>query len=295
MTHDRDVERLLGQWLGEGPTEVPDRVIDVIADRIGRQPQRPAWRFHWRPSAMTPKLGAAAALAAVVIVALGAIYLLRPSAGPSVGGLNPTTSPSPVASPSAASQSPSASPNAISSVIFKPALSLVAPAGWTAGDGDRTFILDAPAEPSGAHDSVSVMSGPFVRFNDRDCENRAPAGVGTSVAKVIAALTGDPRLVATSAQPVTVGDRAGQMLDIQVAPSWTGTCGWSGGKPAVLILSATDTGPAFGIGGTERARYMFLDVGGSVVAINFSTPDGTGFDALVAQATPIVASMRFTP
>jgi hypothetical protein len=295
MTHDRDVERLLGQWLGEGPTEVPDRVIDVVTDRIGRQPQRPAWRFHWRPSAMTPKRGAAAALAAVVIVAVGAMYFLRASTGTGIGGQNPTVSPSAVTSPSAASPSPSASPNAISSVTFKPTLNLVAPAGWTASDGDRTFILDAPAEPSGARLSVGVMSGPFVTFNDRDCEDHAPAGVGTSSAKVIATLRGDPRLVATSAQPVTVGDRTGQMLDIQVAPGWTGTCGWSGGKPAVLILSATDTGPAFGIGGTERARHMFLDVGGSVVAINFSTPDGTGFDALVGQVTPIAESMRFTP
>jgi hypothetical protein len=290
MTQDRDLERLLGHWLGEGPTEVPDRVIDVIADRIEHQAQRPAWRFHWRRTTMTPSLRAAAAVAAVFIVALGAIYLLRPSSGPDVGGPNPTASPSP-----AASASPSASPSSISSVTFKPTLSLVAPAGWKVSDGDRTFFIEAPTASSKAGNSIGMMSGPFVRFNDPDCENKAPAAVGTSVAEVVATLAGDPRLVATSPRPATVGDRTGQMIDIQVAPSWTGTCAWSGGKPAVLIVSATDTGPAFGTGGTGRDRYIFLDVGGSVVAINVGTPDGIDFDGFAVQAMPIVESIRFTP
>jgi hypothetical protein len=229
-------------------------------------------------------------VAAVVLVALGAIYLLRPSSGPNVGEPNPTASPSP-----AAPASPSASPSSISSVTFKPTLSLVAPAGWTGSDGDRTFILNAPTASSEAGNSIGIMSGPFVRFDDKDCENKAPAAVGTSVAEVVATLAGDPRLVATSPQPATVGALTGQMLDIQVAPSWTGTCAWSGGEPAVLIVSATDTGPAFGTGGAERARYIFLDVGGSLVSINTGAPNGSAFEALMAEVMPIIESMRFTP
>ena len=46
MTHERDTERLLDLWFADGPTQAPDRVIDVVADRIGRQPQRPGWRLH---------------------------------------------------------------------------------------------------------------------------------------------------------------------------------------------------------------------------------------------------------
>ena len=41
---ERDIERLLDRWFADGPTEVADRVIDEVADRIDRQPQRPAWR-----------------------------------------------------------------------------------------------------------------------------------------------------------------------------------------------------------------------------------------------------------
>ena len=48
MNQRRDIERLLDHWFADGPTQAPDRVLDVVADRIERQPQRPAWRLHWR-------------------------------------------------------------------------------------------------------------------------------------------------------------------------------------------------------------------------------------------------------
>lgn len=288
MTHDRDIERILSHWLGDGPTEVPDRVMDDVAGRIERQPQRPAWRVNWRNPTMTTSLRTVAAVAAVVIFAVGAIYLIGPGSGPGVGGgPDRTASPSPTVSPT-----PAPSLKAISSSTFQPALHLEAPADWSITDGNRTFNLDAPAAFSGS--SIGVMTAPFVRFDDRDCQNRAPAGVGTSVAEVVATLSGDPRLLVSPAPAVAVGDLTGQALDIQVARTWTGTCGWSNGKRAVLILSATDTGPAFGLQGTERARFIFLDVGGSVVSVNIGVPDESKFEAFVAEATPIVESMRFT-
>ena len=49
MTHQRDIERLLDQWFTDGPGQAPDRVVDIVSDRIERQPQRPAWRLDWRP------------------------------------------------------------------------------------------------------------------------------------------------------------------------------------------------------------------------------------------------------
>ena len=48
MTRQRDLDRLLDIWLADGPTEAADAVLDVVADRIDRQPQRPAWRLSWR-------------------------------------------------------------------------------------------------------------------------------------------------------------------------------------------------------------------------------------------------------
>jgi hypothetical protein len=289
MTPDRDIERLLDRWLDNGPSAARDRVIDVVADRIARQPQRPAWRLQLRNPTVNVNLRVAAALAVFAVLAAGAVYLRGPSV-PGPGGPSAAPSPSPTASPT-----PAPSPRSLTSATFKPTLGVDVPADWTVSDGDRTYLLNGPAVPLGTAASIGVMTGPFVRFEDQDCQGQAPAGVGASIAEVVAALSGDPRLVVAAAQAVTIGDRSGQMVDIQVAPTWTGTCGWSQGKPAVLILSATDTGPAFGMGGTERSRYTFLDVGDSVVSINFSSPDTVTFEAMAAQTTPIIESMRFTP
>ena len=63
MTQQRDIDHLLDQWFSDGPTHTPDRVIDVVADRIERQPQRPAWRFHLREIHVNTIIRAGAAMA----------------------------------------------------------------------------------------------------------------------------------------------------------------------------------------------------------------------------------------
>jgi len=101
MTQQRDIDHLLDQWFSDGPTHTPDRVIDVVADRIERQPQRPAWRFHLREIRVNTIVRAGAAMAAVVVVAIIGFNLLP---GSGVGGSGPTASPGPATSadPSAA-------------------------------------------------------------------------------------------------------------------------------------------------------------------------------------------------
>ena len=69
MTHEREIERLLDTWFSDGPTETPDRVIDTVADRIARQPQRPAWRLNWRHVPMNAYLKPLALVAATILVA----------------------------------------------------------------------------------------------------------------------------------------------------------------------------------------------------------------------------------
>jgi len=287
MTHDRDIERILGRWLADGPIEVPDRVMDVVADRIARQPQRQAWRLDWRHPTMTTGLRAAAGLAAVIVLAVGAFYLWGSPSGSNIGGPTATPSPSPTASPT-----PAPSLKSFTSSTFQPTLRFEAPASWVFNDGIRASSIEVPTAGGG---NIGLMTAPFVDFADRDCSERAPAGVGTSFAEVVTALGEDARLLTTAPQPVTVGDRTGQTLDIRIAADWSGTCAWSDGMPAVLILSATDTGPAFGLRGTERARLIFLDVDGSLVSLAISPADASTFDDFVAQTTPIVETMRFTP
>ena len=102
MTHERDIERLLDHWFADGPTEAPDRVVDVVADRIGRQTQRPAWRLDWRQSDMTTPFKLATAVAAVIDHRRPRLQPAPRRDSPGSGGPAPrrrAPSPTPIASP----------------------------------------------------------------------------------------------------------------------------------------------------------------------------------------------------
>jgi hypothetical protein len=292
MTHDRDIERILGQWLGDGSIEAPDRVIDVVADRIEHQSQRPAWRLQWRQPHVISYLRLSAVVAAIVIVVIAGINLAGSSSSSGVGGATPQPSSTPTES-----QTPVESLDPVSSVTFRPSVHLLVPRGWAVeSDSARAFVLNAPAGPSGAAaGSIQVMSGPFVAAADPDCEGRAAAGVGGAAAEVVVTLADDPRLSSRSAGRVRLFDQSGDALDLEIAPGWTGTCAWGQGKPAAVLLMATAEGPAFGLAGSERSRLIVVDVGSTVVSIIVSAETGSAQQTFLAQAMPIVANINFAP
>ena len=105
MTSERDIERVLDHWFTERPTQVADRVLDEVADRIARQPQQPAWRVPRRDSHVNTYLKPLLAVAAIIVVAVAGFAVLRPSSA-GIGGPGATESPSPL------TPSPSVSPSA---------------------------------------------------------------------------------------------------------------------------------------------------------------------------------------
>ena len=103
MTEHTDIDRLLESWFDDGPTVLPDRVVTVVADRIGRQSQRHAWTLERRPKV---NLFLKVAIAAAIGIALlgGAVLLAgNRNTGPAP---MPEPSPSPTAAASAAAGSP---------------------------------------------------------------------------------------------------------------------------------------------------------------------------------------------
>ncbi len=292
MTDDQRLSALIDSWLVEGPKRMPDRVVDVVSDRISHQSQRAAWRFPGRELHMPTYPRIAAAVAAIAIVAIGGIYLWGQPGAPGIGGPAATQSPSP-----SAVSTPTASPALLSSFIFSPKVTVQAPAGWTVdGDGVRTFGLKPPAGPTGpGAGSILVMSGPFVDAADAECEGRPAVGAGTTIAEIVAAFSSHAAVSTTLAGTVDVGDRTGQVLDVQLVPTWTKTCSWSQGNPATLLLLATADGPGFGLQGTERGRLILTELDGKVVAIIISAADGPTQAEAVALATPVVESIQFTP
>ena len=71
MNERGDISPALQHWFADGPTTMPDRVVNVVADRIAREPQRRGWR-------QKPKFNAGLAVAVVVgllVVALAAAVI----------------------------------------------------------------------------------------------------------------------------------------------------------------------------------------------------------------------------
>ena len=64
-----------------------------------------------------------------------------------------------------------------------------------------------------------------------------------------------------------------------------------------LLLGSGDPGASddhvIGLVGAEKARLIFVDVGGQVVLVVVDSSDPARFDDLVSQAMPIVQSFRF--
>lgn len=109
MNDRADIDRVLEVWLGDGPSRMPDRVVDIVAARISHQPQRPSWRgLTWRANHMNGSLRIAAVLAAVLVIGLVGFGLFGPRGSESVGapGGSPTTAPSASPAPSSAAPSP---------------------------------------------------------------------------------------------------------------------------------------------------------------------------------------------
>jgi hypothetical protein len=244
-----------------------------------------------------------AAIAAFAIVAAAACTPAARSPG-SDAGAGAAAAPSsqtaqavPTESTGSGASSPgdpgSLSAGSHSSVNFTPGLRFDVPSGWTTvDDDDGYFVLGRPGTTS----AIVLQTQPVIASDDQDCAGLAAPGAARTVDGIVGALRSDARLVTSVALPVTIGRFTGQVVDLQLAPGWTGTCKWSDGKPAALVLTVADPpGPFFGVIGRERVRQFLLEVGNDVVAIGIDSVDGSDFDSFVSLATPIVQSFRFTP
>ena len=109
MKHERDIDRLLDHWLSDGPTEVSDRVVLDVADRIERQPQRPAWRFLRRPTPMSSSSRWAAVLVALALMAVVGFAVFGRTSELVIGGMAPRQ----LRTPTDARERPMATPSAL--------------------------------------------------------------------------------------------------------------------------------------------------------------------------------------
>src|SRR5215218_501623 len=90
MNNRSDIDRVLSTWMADGPAAIPDRVVDVVAARIGVQRQRRTWLSPRRTN-VTTQIKLITALAAALVVAVVGYNLLPGTSG--VGA--PTSAPTP--------------------------------------------------------------------------------------------------------------------------------------------------------------------------------------------------------
>ena len=318
MTHQRDIERLLDQWLGDGPDQAPDRVVEIVGDRIERQSQRAVGRLYWRPPVNTYTKMAVAAAAVLIVAVIGFNLLPGSSTGVGVPFPTPGASATPRAS---ATPSASAMPSASASFVceddlagcagplsagahgsshFGPRLiHYVTPAGWTNSIDTRTiYKLDSP----GGGTSILLWTG--VSIEDQtttSCEPAAKAGGDSpSAAEWVSYLRSHPGLVTTTPAPADfpgTGDQNGRSMDITMNPAWTQSCPGRTGPEVDFIAHPSQPPAVYGVGPTDRLHLVALDTaayGPATVVIEVYGPsDEAGFSAAVGLARSVLDTFVF--
>lgn len=300
MTTDRDLDRLLGAWFADGPTGAPDRVLDVMTDRIGRQGQRPGWLAdrHVPVVAVPIRLLAAAALLVAVSV-IGTVLIGGGRIGP---GPSPSPSPTPTPTPTATptpfalvSAQESLAPGTYRYLANGGGTLFTVPDGWRVPTlGGLDFSL-APVAAS-ADDTIRVFYDMRVASKDPTCPERQEPGIGATAADIVGGIVANPGVDASTPQPITIGGLAGLTVDLALADGWTAACPFDPARPTVAYLVDTlpSEGPFWGVGAAQRQRLIVLDRATlNNVVFLIESSDGTTFDALVEAAMPVLQTFSF--
>jgi hypothetical protein len=278
MNQSSDIDRVLSRWFEDGPNTMPDRIVGVVAGRIGRQPQRRAWRLHGRPIMNTQIKLIAAAAAAVVLAVAGWNLLPRTS---NIGG-PPTPSPS---APPLPDGTVHAGDYVLRALTGDPmAFVITAPEGWQGFGG---FFLGGPnaaGAPSGV--GISVNHDPEVVSNpcDASAHTPAPSASPPSIDDLVAAISSRADLQVSGVTDAVLAGYQGKRLDIQFPATLACESQYVFAEPKGLYAN----GPA------NHWRVWLVDARGQtavVVLLDYATTPTA--DRAAAEAA--IASIRITP
>jgi hypothetical protein len=302
MNERSDMDRVLRTWLEDGPSTMPDRVVDVVADRIARQRQRPAWRLRWRESDMQTLTKVGAALAAVLVVAVVGFAVLGRPSDADVGGAPATPSPSPSTAvvPSASGTPPwddqprcgdigcggPLTAGTYTSTGLQPPVTYTLTTPWVNVRDMRFFFVLYPDTPANralaargsSSQSIVILPDPAMVVWEEGCpDGRASAALELDAAGFAEDLASWNGLSVTEPIPVTLSGLSGRQIDVSLEPGWKGCLpGSAGGLP-----------PA-----QTPFRFLVLDKpdGKTMMIVLVAQAD---FDSFVAEAMPVVESFQF--
>ena len=212
MNANHDFDRIAQAWLAEGPEQLPDRVLDAVADEIHQTRQRHAMRLPWRNLRMNQMNRALAGIAAVAVVLVGGVLLLRPGSNTGVGGPPPSAPAGPSGTPSGSALAVPALTDTFTSARY--GFSVRYPSGWTVKDATKPWSrVGENTWGSGINDELSNATA---RFSGA---SQALAAGQTADQWVSAYANGaDP----SSWPPLTIGGQAGK-IDYDGVPAAGGT------------------------------------------------------------------------
>ena len=300
MNQHADIDRVLQAWMADGPAAISDRVVDVVAARIGVQRQRRTWPFQGRT--IVTKLKLAVALAAAVIVAFVGYNLLPRQ--PGIGGpsASPSATPAPTPSPRPISLKGESwdelEPGSYIHDQSTPAVTFDVPDGWWLSAVVPWGFGVRPAAYS-ADEGIRAWWDMRATLNQLDCPEAADPGIGHRAADLIAEFTTRPGIVATAPRQISIGGLSGQWTDLSLDPGWTVTCPFNTTVASVTLFTDEDPAsgegtPFWGISGNEHLRVIALDdTNASNVLIVLGATDAERFDAMVAAVMPVVESFEF--
>ena len=187
------------------------------------------------------------------------------------------------------------------------AFSYTVPDGWSnTADFPDDYVLMRSADyavasdpKDGTKDLIEFVARPGIGLQDEQCEPLVKPETGRSVADLVTHVTTHPGLTASQPQPITIDGHAGQIVDVEMAASWTGACPE---VPDRILILFTEAGPDMTGSGreqpalwrTDRVRIVLLDLGdGDVLLVTITARDPAGFEALMGEAMPILESLTF--
>jgi hypothetical protein len=165
MTDDRSLERAARSFIEPGPTQAPDRPVEAALLRIQTTNQERDWHVPWRTRPMNQTTRLLAGAAAIAVVLLGGVLLLRPGGSTGPAAQPPSSAPS--ASPAATGPLPSESAQASLALTqtftsSRYAFSVKYPSGWMAAPATKSWSAgQANTWGSGINDEISGTTARF--------------------------------------------------------------------------------------------------------------------------------------
>lgn len=280
MSTDRDTARIVRAWLDEGVTQLPDRVLDDVLDRVPGTRQRVRW-FPWRLVRMlataSVSLGAAAVLIALA-VALGWL--------PSVEiriGVPPTPGPTPSPLGNGALDPGTYLVRVTSGLSVE----VTVPQGWTAYEGWGLWGPRTEFPPDG-------MGLGFWQVGNLYADPLEPSlmdpRIGPTVDDLVDGLIAQPGHATSAPVDVTIDGFSGAMVELTIPEDAEFTECFAGGTIYRLWVDIS-AGYRCLQGPGQIERIWVIDVNGTRLVIDAHHFPGTPAQDLAALDA-VIASIR---